>query len=73
MLRKEKMRDPWDKLVKFGKFKGKSYGWVAIYKPHYFQWLLSRGENQHLKKWIKKMRKRYEDNEESSDYSESYP
>ena len=62
--------DPWQKKLTFGKFKGHSFGWVAIYEPAYWSWLVRRCDC--VGSWLRKMRKRYEEDEDSDDTWENF-
>ena len=52
----------WDAKITFGKYKGFSYGYVAIFDPDYFRWLLTTCKS--CSKWRRKMRRHYEGEED---------
>ena len=57
----------WQKRVAIGKYRNRTYEWVAVCDPQYFAWLLRNCDCRSVRKWKRRMRRRLED--DSSDSS----
>lgn len=61
----------WSDVIPIGKYKGKEYQWIAVSDPYYFQWLLTKCDNNKVRRWRYTMERKLEPDEssESSDSS----
>ena len=46
----------WETKILFGKHKDKTFQWVALFDPQYFQWLLTKCDHWQVQTWKYGMR-----------------